>query len=97
MAHLSDWHDFNPADRATYPKVDAPVQVKFNNGRMEEGGSRTYFPQVRLLPASSIEAWRYIQGVSQRERCTNHPTSSQLTSVLRVPLRCGRMLTWQRS
>jgi hypothetical protein len=26
--HLSEWHPFNPRDRQTYPKVDAPVQAK---------------------------------------------------------------------
>jgi hypothetical protein len=30
MAHLSDWHVFDPNDRKTYPKVDAPVQVRFD-------------------------------------------------------------------
>ena len=43
VTHLSDWHLFNPSDRKTYPKVDALVQVRFDNGQMEEGDSRTFF------------------------------------------------------
>jgi hypothetical protein len=66
MAHLSDWHMFDPTDRRTYPTVDASVQVKFDDGKYEEGGSRMFFPQVKLLPCSSINAWRYLKGVAQR-------------------------------
>jgi hypothetical protein len=32
MEGLSDWHAFNPDNRTTYPKVDAPVQVRYANG-----------------------------------------------------------------
>ena len=66
MAHLSDWHVFDPTDRRTYPATDSPVQVRFNNGQTEEGQSRMFFPQVKLLPCSSINAWRYIKDVLQR-------------------------------
>ena len=66
MPHISDWHAFNPSDRKTYPAVSAPVQVRFDDGKVEEGESRMFFPQVRLLPCSSIGAWRYIKGVAQR-------------------------------
>jgi hypothetical protein len=66
MAHLSDWHAFNPSDRKTYPKVNAPVQVRFNDGKFEEGETLMFFPLVNLLPGSSIHAWRYIKGVAQR-------------------------------
>lgn len=66
MAHLSDWHLFNPSDRKTYPKVKAPVQVRFNDGKLEEGDSRTFFPTTRLLPCSSINGWRYIRVATQR-------------------------------
>jgi hypothetical protein len=66
MAHLGDWHLFNPSDRKTYPKVDVPVQVRFDDGQMEEGDSRTFFPETNLLPGSSINAWRYIKGFAQR-------------------------------
>ena len=62
MAHLSDWNVFNPRDRKTYPKVDAPVQVRFENGKIEEGDSRIFFPRAELIPDSSIIAWRYIKG-----------------------------------
>ena len=46
--------------------MDAPVQVKFNDGKFEEGGSRMFFPLAHLLPGSSINAWRYVSGVAQR-------------------------------
>ena len=61
MSHLSDWHRFEPTDRSTYPKVDAPVQVRFDNGQMEEGSVRMFFPLTKLLPGSSITGWRYIK------------------------------------
>jgi hypothetical protein len=66
MAHLSDWHRFNPSDRKTYPKVKAPVQVRFDDGKFEEGDSRTFFPKTKLLPSSSIDGWRYIKITPQR-------------------------------
>lgn len=66
MVHLSDWHRFDARDRKTYPKVDAPVQVRFDDGQMEEGHSPMFFPIGKLLPSSSINAWRYIKGVAQR-------------------------------
>ncbi len=63
--HLSDWHRFDPSDRKTYPKVyDAPVQIRFDNGQTEEGDSRMYFPKTKLLPGSSIRAWRYIKDIA---------------------------------
>jgi hypothetical protein len=61
MDHLSNWHVFDPTDRKTYPKVAAPVQVRFEDGRLEEGDSRMFFPRVEPLPSSSIIGWRYIK------------------------------------
>jgi hypothetical protein len=66
MAPLSDWHRFDPSDRGTYPKEKALVQVRFDDGKLEEGGSRIFFPLTQLLPCSSINAWRYVKGDSQR-------------------------------
>ena len=66
MTHLSDWHVFDSSDRKTYPAVDAPVQVRFDDGNFEEGASRMFFPQTKMLPCSSINAWRYIKGFAQR-------------------------------
>jgi hypothetical protein len=60
MPHISDWHDFNAEDWATYPKVNATVQVKFDSGRLQEGETRTFFPREGNLEGSSIAAWRYI-------------------------------------
>jgi hypothetical protein len=65
MAHLSDWHLFDPADRNTYPKLAAPVEVRFDDGMLEEGDSRTFFPRIELLPSSSIIGWRYIRANHQ--------------------------------
>ena len=62
MKPCSDWRAFDPADRSTYPKVDASLQVKFENGRIEEGPASEFFPGTGLLPVSSIVAWRYIKG-----------------------------------
>jgi hypothetical protein len=65
MAHLSDWHVFNPSDGRTYPQVKAPVQVRFDDSELKEGDSRTFFPKTKLLPGSSISGWRYIKVASQ--------------------------------
>lgn len=61
VEHLSNWHAFHSRDVRTYPKVDAVLQVKFENGRIEEGIASEFFPRTGLLPASSIVAWRYIK------------------------------------
>jgi hypothetical protein len=61
MDHLSDWHVFDPTDRKTYPKEAALVQVRFRDGKLEEGDSRIFFPRTELLPTSSIIGWRYIK------------------------------------
>ena len=66
MVHLSDWHVFDPCDRKTCPRDIAPVQVKFDDGRTEEGDSLTYFPKLMLLPTSSIKARRYIKATDLR-------------------------------
>jgi hypothetical protein len=65
MVHLSDWHVFDPSDRKTYPSVKARVQVKFEDGKIEEGDSRMFFPQKKLLPTSSISGWRYVKDVTK--------------------------------
>jgi hypothetical protein len=64
--HLSDWHLFNPSDRKTYPKMKAPIQVRFDDGELNDGDSRTFFPVTGLLPNSSIKGWRYIKVAIQR-------------------------------
>jgi hypothetical protein len=62
---MSDWQRFDPSDRKSYPKLNAPVQVRFDDGQTEEGDSRIFFPLAKLLPCSSINAWRYVKGTSQ--------------------------------
>jgi hypothetical protein len=66
MVHLSDWHAFDSMDRSTYPEVDAPVEVRFDDGGLKEGDSRMFFPRTKLLATSSIVGWRYIKGAAQR-------------------------------
>jgi hypothetical protein len=61
MQHLSEWHTFNSRDRQTYPKVNAPVQVRYHSGRVSVGFSHDFFPASDLLPDSLIKDWRYIK------------------------------------
>ena len=64
MEHLSEWHVFDPTDRSTYPKVQAPVQVRYNDGRTAEGICGDFFPLVTVLIGPPITEWRYIKGLS---------------------------------
>jgi hypothetical protein len=61
MRYLSEWNAFNPNDRETYPKVNAPVQVTYEGGRVGEGFSLDFFPASGLLSGSLITRWRYIK------------------------------------
>ena len=54
---------FDSTDRRTYPKVDASVQVRFDDGVLEEGDGLMFFPRAELLATSSIVGWRYVKGV----------------------------------
>jgi hypothetical protein len=62
MQHLSEWHILNARDRQTYPKVDAPIQVRYESGRVSVGYSHDFFPASGLPSDSLIKAWRYIKG-----------------------------------
>jgi hypothetical protein len=62
MEHLSDWHALNPAEPASYPRMARRVQVRFRDGRTEEGNRARFFPATILLPHTQISAWRYIKG-----------------------------------
>jgi hypothetical protein len=61
MEHLSPWHELDPADRATYPKVAQKVQVRFRNGDTQIGQRSEFFPAAGLLDDTEITAWRYIK------------------------------------
>jgi hypothetical protein len=61
MKHLSDWHKLNPDDRSTYPQVAHMVQVRFVNGKMEEGERSMFFPADGVLHDCQITGWRYIK------------------------------------
>jgi hypothetical protein len=67
----------NTADRCTYPTANAPVQVKFDNGQMEEGYSRTFFLLKKLLPGSSINVWRYTELSASETHRASRPSSSR--------------------
>jgi hypothetical protein len=66
MRHLSEWHTFDPRDPQTYPKVDAPVQVRCESGGGNIGFSRDFFPATGLLSDSLITGWRYIKSGALR-------------------------------
>jgi hypothetical protein len=61
MDHLSEWHTFDPLNEETYPKVNAPVQVKYDTGIVVEGFSVEFFPSVGLRSGLPITGWRYIR------------------------------------
>lgn len=55
------WHTFDVYDRSTYPTVNAPVEVKHADGKLEKGNCREFFPQFELLSDATITSWRYIK------------------------------------
>jgi hypothetical protein len=61
MQHLSEWHPFNSQDRQTYPKVDAPIEVRYGSGTVSVGFRHDFFPASGLLSDSLITGWRYIK------------------------------------
>ena len=63
---LSTWHTLDPYDRSTYPAVNAPIEVKHADGRVEKGKCREFFPSFDLLSGSTMTSWRYIkdEGIS---------------------------------
>jgi hypothetical protein len=44
--HLSEWHPFNPRDRQTYPKVEAPIQVRYESGGVSVGHSHDFLSSI---------------------------------------------------
>jgi hypothetical protein len=67
MRHLSRWHTCDPRDRETYPKVVAPIEVKYESGNVCVGFSHDLFPVLGLLSDSLITGWRYIKAGSLRD------------------------------
>jgi hypothetical protein len=61
MAHIGEWHDFNPADRSTYPKVNSPIQVRDATGGRSEGDFLKLVSNARQLLKPKIVGWRYIK------------------------------------
>jgi hypothetical protein len=61
MTHISEWHNFNPADRSTYPKVNSPIQVKDAAGGRLEGDFLKLVSDARQRLKPKIVGWRYIK------------------------------------
>jgi hypothetical protein len=61
MDHLSEWHAFDPSNEGTYPKVNAPVQVKYDTGKLDEGFSVEFFRPDGRRSGLLITGWRYIK------------------------------------
>jgi hypothetical protein len=57
MQHLSEWRKFDPGDQASYPKVLAPIQVRYVDGKLIEVRS---FGEI-LYSRDQVNAWRYIR------------------------------------
>jgi hypothetical protein len=55
---VDGWHSFDPKDASTYPKVDAPLQVRLNNGSQVEGEFKQLFQPSQAV---RIIGWRYIK------------------------------------
>jgi hypothetical protein len=66
MDHLSDWHGFDAHDSSTYPKVNAPVQIKYADGGLASGHTFDFFPSLKTVFESPIIGWRYIKTYSSR-------------------------------
>jgi hypothetical protein len=66
MEHLSAWHEFDPKDRSTYPKVDSPVQVRFADGALADGTCHAFFSRNKMLAESRITRWRYVKDKAVR-------------------------------
>jgi hypothetical protein len=61
MAHIGQWHHFDPGDRSTYPKVNSPVQVRDAVGARFEGDFLKLVSEARQLLKPKITGWRYIK------------------------------------
>jgi hypothetical protein len=62
MEHLSDWHNFDPKVAKTYPKVDAPLQLRFADGSEMDGNLAELARRKKNPGDSQITGWRYIKG-----------------------------------
>jgi hypothetical protein len=61
MKHISDWHVLERSDLKTYPKVAAPIQVKYADGTQAEGVCRSFFSCGKVAVDATIVLWRYIR------------------------------------
>jgi hypothetical protein len=61
MASIGEWHDFNPVDRSTYPKVNSPIQVRDAIGVRSEGDFFKLISDARQMLKPKITGWRYVK------------------------------------
>jgi hypothetical protein len=61
MAHIGEWHHFDPTDGSTYPKVNSPIQVRDAIGGRSEGDFLKLVSDARKLLKPRIIGWRYIK------------------------------------
>jgi hypothetical protein len=62
MEHFSsEWHRFNPKSAHTYPKIDAPLQVRYANGAERKGSFKELFSPRKTSLDTQIAGWRYIK------------------------------------
>jgi hypothetical protein len=66
MKQVSDWHEFDPNNRGTYPKAAALVLV--HGGRLVEGFSCYIFTRGKTMPDLPIKSWRYIKDRTKLEK-----------------------------
>jgi hypothetical protein len=61
MENIGEWHDFNPADRSTYPKVYSPIETRDASGATAEGDFLKLVSESRQRLKPVITNWRYIR------------------------------------
>jgi hypothetical protein len=71
MEHSGAWHPFNVEDRKTYPKINAPVQVRDSDGNRFEGDFLKLVSRTRVFGESPIISWRY-PGIGRKSQPESH-------------------------
>ena len=61
MKYISEWHSFDPKSAQTYPKIDAPLQVRYANGAEQKGNFKELFSPRKTSLDTKITGWRYIK------------------------------------
>jgi hypothetical protein len=61
MKYISEWHSFDPKSAQTYPKIDAPLQVRYANGAERKGSFKELFSPRKTSLDTKITGWRYLK------------------------------------